>query len=619
MTSSRERPRAARDPGNPDPSARAGLPVLTGLDALAGGALLLVAVVGWASLVLANVGKHSLPAVVAASVAGLMAVVLLCWTARQKVRWRADVPGVVLGLGCAAVAAALTFPGFSYGVADKDPGGYVSHAVEIARTHSYAFTDDALAAHLPVQLITPGARFGGIWVRDQTAGTIVPQFYHLWPALLATAYDAGGLDGIRYIVPVAGVLAVLCMTALLRRAGNAVGGKAAGIFAAGTGGLLLATNMLEVWQSRFPTTEVLAEALYLGALLGVVVALQSRWRPAAGLAGLLVGVGWLNRADALLVVLLSLGIGAALFATRRWDSRASWFAAGLALVVPHALLQAYHLAALYSEVNGIPSLRRLGEVVGALLVVAVVLRYVLGPVTRGTVRLMEGARSQRGLGVAVTALFFGLIALGFLRPILFGADYFDYNNVHIRSYDEAIMRRLSWFFTLPGFALMGLGIAVVALRRWRAPLWAAILPTLILFPVYGFSARNSTRLLWWTRRYVPTVMPGIVILMALTLAFAFVWRFRGRAPLRLAALMSVGALVWVYVSQSLPLRHHDEWGGSFGVTSRLVAESGPKHGIYFWNPDEPCCLGPMALFATPVWLQGGQLSVLLPRRTDFRD
>jgi hypothetical protein len=114
---------------------------------------------------------------------------------------------------------------------------------------------------------------------------------------------------------------------LLRRAGTALLGRAGGLVAAGAGGLLLATNMLQVWQTRFPTTEVLAQALYVGRCS----ASSSRCRPAGagrGLAGLLVGVGWLNRADGVLLVLLAAGAGAALLATRRWDSRATWFAAG---------------------------------------------------------------------------------------------------------------------------------------------------------------------------------------------------------------------------------------------------------------------------------------------------
>src|SRR5205085_7130950 len=169
---------------------------------------------------------------------------------------------------------------------------------------------------------------------------------------------------------------------LLRRVGDALAGPTAGLVAAGAGGLLLATNMLEVWQARYPTTEVFAEALYLGSLLGVVIALQTRWRPAAGIAGLLVGIGWLNRADGLLLVLLSVGAGAALFATRRWDSRATWYAAGLAVVVPHALLQAYDFAHAYTVGNKVPTLPKVAARVVGVAVLAVLGRLVVALIGR---------------------------------------------------------------------------------------------------------------------------------------------------------------------------------------------------------------------------------------------
>ncbi|MBK5307381.1 MAG: hypothetical protein JJD92_11900 [Frankiaceae bacterium] len=534
--------------------------------------------------------------------------------AQQRMSVRGDRAGVVTALGCAAVAAALTFPGFSYGVADKDPGGYVSHAVEIAHSGDYAFTDPLLHDKVPVQLTSPGARFPSVWVRDMDTGRVVPQFYHLWPSLLATAYDADGFDGMRFAVPLMGVLSVLCIVALLRRTGTALAGPTAGLVAAAAGGLLLATNMLQVWQSRYPTTEVFAQALYLAALLGIVVALQTRWREAAGLAGLLVGIGWLNRADGLLLVLLSVGVGAALLATRRWDARATWFAAGLAIVVPHAGLQAYDLAHNYSIANDIPSLGKVVAVAVGCLAVAAVVRLVGSrPITWATSAL-ERSRPQLVVGLLVCAGAAALLALGFLRPRLLGVDYFDYNGQSIRSYDEQTMRRLAWFITLPGFALMGLGLAAVGLRRWRASVWAVVLPTLLLFPLYAYSARNSTRLLWWTRRYVPTVLPGIVILIALALAVAWVLRVRGRAILRVPAALAVAALAAVFLSQSLPLRQHDEWKGSFQISAELADLAGDTHGVFLWEPqgEQGCCAGPTALFATPVWLVHDGLGALLP-------
>lgn len=588
---------------------------LTGLDLLGGGALLLVALVAWASLTLAHLDAHSLPAVLLVSLPALAALVVLSVrTARRAgLRFSADLPGVGVALGCAAVAAALTFPGFSYGVADKDPGGYVSHAIAIADTGDYSFVDPVLTAVVddptfPVQLTSPGARFAGIWIRDASTGTIVPQFYHLWPSLLATSYDGGGRSALLTTVPLMGVLSVLALVALVRRVGTSLLGSTGGLLAAGAAGLLLATNMLQVWQARYPTTEVFAQALYVGVLLGIVVALQTGWRPAAGFAGLMVGIGWLNRADGLLLVALSVALGCALLATRRWDGRATWYAAGLAIVTPHALIQAYDLALNYSKANSIPPLSvvAVGTVVGFALAAGLCLTPLH--------RVADGLRDRRVqvvLGLLVLGGAAGLMALGYLRPRLFGEDFFDYNGRLIRSYDEQIMSRLTWFFSLPGFALMLAGVAVAGLRRWRAAVWTVVLPSLMLFAVYGYTAKNSTRLLWWTRRYVPTVLPGIAILLALALAFFLVWRYRGKLVTAVPAALALVGLLAFFLSQSLPLREHDEWKGSFALSQEIADLAQGEDGVYLWEPEQGCCASVTQLLAVPVWLQHGQLSALL--------
>jgi hypothetical protein len=61
-------------------------------------------------------------------------------------------------------------------------------------------------------------------------------------------------------------------------------------------------------------------------------------------------------------------------ATRRFDARAGWFAAGLALTLPHGLLQAYVLARRYTLANHVPDLPLLLAAVAAALAVALLLR-----------------------------------------------------------------------------------------------------------------------------------------------------------------------------------------------------------------------------------------------------
>lgn len=559
---------------------------LTVTDAVAGVPVVVLAVVATVSLAWAHLGHHSLPAVLLTSAVLLAPLALL--------RVTGDRNGLAVTLGCGALAAVMFFPGFPYGVGDKDPGNYVAHAVQIAREGSYDLTDPALAhPTLPVEWENEKARVPAMWVEDAETGRIVPQFFHLWPALQATAYDVGGYGGIVGLTPLVAMVAVMAFVALLRRI--------AGVVAAGIAGALLATNMLVVWQAKYPSTESFAMTLYLGALLAAVVAAQQRSRAAAFVAGALVGVGFLNRADAwLLVMLAAAGLGA-VWASRRGDAEALYGGAGLAVVLPYALWQAYDAAVRYTRDNDVPG-----------LVPTLVLLAVVGAVATAARRLDWGwvARRQRVLGLALCAACLALLVAGFLRPLA-GEAHLTFAGRVTRSWDERNLHRLAWFLTLPAFALAGLGVAVLALRRWRTSAWLLLVPTLALTLLYGYQARVAVRLMWWGRRYVPHVVPGLLALVAIALAFAVFWEWRGRRPLRVPALIAAAALAATYAGQSLPLRGHQEWQGSLTVAERLSDLSGDRQGVYLWRRG-PCCAAPSLLWSGPVWLARDEVSVLLP-------
>jgi hypothetical protein len=294
-------------------------------------------------------------------------------------------------------------------VTDKDPGGYVAHAMSIARTGSYEIIDPTLDGRIPggPVLSSPGARFPGVWERDGHSDVIVPQFYHLWPALLAVSFDVGGERGLSNTAPLLGVLAILAAALALRRAVAAApwGTEASGLASGGIAGLLLATNMLEVWQGKYPSSEISAQMLFVGALLSLIVALTTGWRPAAGLAGLLTGIGYLDRGDGVLLVLLAVAALAALIAVRRWDSRATWFAVGLGVVLPHALWQAYsyQAAGRYSSLNNVPSFPKLAAAAIAVLVIGFALRPIGPRIARWAAGPGSSARASRTSRASVSA------------------------------------------------------------------------------------------------------------------------------------------------------------------------------------------------------------------------
>src|SRR6266540_1984871 len=419
----------------------------------------------------------------------------------------------------------LYLPGFPYGVADKDTGGYVQHGFAIARSGDFRIHDEALARLPDMTLYGAGARFPGIWIHDAAKAEVVPQFYHLYPATLGFL---GRLSGQTAMIDLNGLLAVLSALGVYL-VGRRLAGRAAGVVAAA----VLALDMVQVWQAKYPTTEISTQLFFVLTVLGLVVAVETRWWPPAALAGAALGIAWLDRPDTLLPVLIALGL------------------------------------------------------------------------------LVADERQRLALKALLPAGLTLLALVAWLRPQLFGVDYFDYNGRLIRSYDEQNLRRLAWFVTVPGIAATLAGFAVVALRRWRAALWIAVGPAVLLLVLYVYQAVNSTRLMWWSRRYVPSGLLVFALLTGIAFAAAWAWPRRGRLLLRAVALAVAGVVVGTGLAQSLPLARHREFNGSFAASARIAAAAGGRQGVFVWGPRRTY-YDTMPLFAAPVWLQRDQLSVILP-------
>lgn len=587
-------------------------PSLAAADLLAGGAAVVLAVLVASGLLLADLDRFDGPRVVGLSLLVLVALALLAavvggpW---PTLRW--DVPSLAVLVLVGGVAAALTFPGWAYVAADKDPGGYVLQAVHIAQHGSSTFRDPAQMPGLPVQDTGVGVRFGSLW----TEGTrIVPQFYWGQSSMLAVGYAAHGWSGLRSVTPLEALIGALLLVAVVRRL--------AGWFGALTAGSLLAVDMLEVFQARDPSSEALAQALWLGGLLWLIVAVQERWAPAGGLAALCTCAGWLARADGLIAVAMLVAFGSATLGLRRWDGRAWWGLAVVSVLAPLGAWQAFDLAHAYSRLNGIPS----GEAVAAagvlIVAVGVGLRVLPAGLSRAITSLPGRPRFRLCAGVAVAAAMCALTAIAVLRRRLFGDPTELRGGVRVRTYDELSLERLAWYLSWPVIGAAILGLVLVAVRHWQLATWVAMLPSTFFAIVYLDHAHVSAQLMFWGRRFVPDVLPGIALSAGLTAAAVWRWgrpRRWLRAALRTSLAAALVAALSFSGSQAWALRGHEEWGGTLRVTKEIAALSGGRDasgGVYLWDLVGGCCDEPWRLLAAPVWIEQGQLSVALPRAAD---
>jgi hypothetical protein len=313
-------------------------------------------------------------------------------------------------------------------------------------------------------------------------------------------------------------------------------------------------------------------------------------------------------------VLLAWSVLAALLAARRFDSRAFWFAGGMVALLPYGFYQAYHVARTYTLANNVPSLAKVLTAMAAAAVVAGVLAW-QGSLVQRVIGWAAMPRIRFRLGTAFVAVCAVLLAVGRLRLHLFGADYTYYGARRIRSYDEQSVIRLGWFFSQPGLLLMLVGLGYVAWRRWRLDRWLVALVTAGLLTLYCYHLRNSPYLMWATRRFVTSVVPGMVLLMGfgVTLIVVLLRRYvRVRYVAVAAATAIIAGLTVFFLSESWPLRGHDENGGSLAVERRIAALSGDQRGVFLWQRSQYCCDAPWQLFGGPLLATLDQSSALMP-------
>jgi 4-amino-4-deoxy-L-arabinose transferase-like glycosyltransferase len=544
------------------------------------GGVTAVASVGVWSLALAQLGRHEgwLALTLGVITTGVLSLVARAVGGRRRVR----LDPVELALLAVVVAAGIYFfvPGFHYAWVDKDPGVYVAHGFAIAESGDAYIPDPLLERGIEPTMST-GGRFPGLWIEGDHPTSITVQFYHLFSSLLATADDVGGSRALFNLNPLLAVGSVCVLVVAVRRA--------AGTVAATVAGALMVTSMMQVWQAKYPSTEILAQLLLSGALLAAILALDRRWAGGSFLAGVLLGVGFLVRPDGFLYIAIAAAAVALVIALDAVDRRVWALAGGLAITLPYALYNAYDVRGTYSAANDVPGLLVLLGICGAVLLAGYGARLALAALSGrhpGTVlwRPAEAVeRWWRPIGVAICVLTLLVLIVYYYREDLFGLGYRYYaiNDRVDRTFDELNLHWFSWFFTMRGLAAMWLGICALVLQRWKAPLFLLVLPGSSLLFLYLWDPKVAMRMMWWVRRFVPAVVPAVIVLIALALAFALT---RRSVLMKLAGAVLAISLVVEWAGMSLPLRDHDEMSGSWGIAAAIADTAGDEQGLFLFPP-----------------------------------
>ena len=499
----------------------------------------------------------------AGAVAGVFVVGrgrLLYRSTATRVTWTAVLPLILI-----ALSLWRFFPVSEYIIGGRDPGVLINEGVQIAQRGSIVIQDREVSS-LPAfarPLFFPrypvdeyeSLRFMGMMVRDTGAGTVIGQFPHLYPASIAIGYGLAGLTGAREAVAWWAILGVLAV--------YFAGARWIGRGPAFAAAVLLLLHVIQVWFARYPNSDMVMQAGVFAALLALARAHQDNDAFFGPVAAWVLGLQLFSRVEALLAILVCVGVVVLQWAVTP-GARLRWrFLAPMTLFTIIGLLYLMGPMAAYFWRAAVFLVNLPWPAVGsALMAGALLLGLALWLRARGNTAV------ERWLPSVLVAVLVGLALYAFfLREPggkLVAADAYA-----LKDFVELYL----WW---PMFALTLAGLVFVARRDfWRDPAFVLIFASFSLFLLYKLKIVPEH--FWLARRFLPVILPGALILGCA----AALGSMRGPWGLPSIVRSAAGAVVLAVVAQhyvvaSAPVIPHVEYRHIIPYVEKLSTVIGSR-------------------------------------------
>ncbi len=532
---------------------------------------------GWVGLALAELGAFS-PAKVAILVTVIAAAIGLAFRkglalTRGALDWRE------IGIAGALVAFSLIayYPPFEYVLGGRDPGIYVNTGFHLAREGNLTFTDPVIASipqedwllFFRVDKKIPDwdhLRFQGYRLENPATARVAPHGLHLYPTWIGMAAALYEMKAGLYATPFFAMMGAL---GLFFAASRIFGLEVAAWAAA-----FLGVIQVQVWFARFPNSEVVVQFLYAITLLMIFFAEEKRSAIAGAVAGIALGSTLLARMEnVLFVVPIALVMGWKRL-KRELGAPELAFLGGFVALAIHAGLHDRFVSWPYvSSILGRHYWRILGDNLWAAAALAIIGAIV---VDRAVLRLPSWTyafvQSNRSRMVAAVALF-GLAAFAFfVRPVWHGP--------RTAAHDAEAFLRMSWYLYPVGLAFAVSGAMVLMVRAKKSQVF--FLLTGLTFSLFFFyKVRVWHDHYFAMRRFIPVILPSLVVCMSVFLASL---RWDARRFTAWGSRIVAATLLVIYLAEGRGLwafRGHEEFPGSLDFVEEMARHIGDDDVVIF--------------------------------------
>jgi hypothetical protein len=432
------------------------------------------------------------------------------------------------------IALALFFHPYPWIVGGRDPGVYVNTGINIANTGKIIIHDsfmanlDSITQKLFYTIETQpailnnisyqGIQFPGFYITNAQTGEIVPQFFYLWPVWIAIFHSIFGLDGALYCTPFFAILALLSVYFT----GKILYNNIAGLFAS----LILALNFAQIWYARYPTSEIFTMFIIFSGIFAFLIFMKTRSPMYSCLAAVCFGELLLTRIDAFLIIIppLILIIGSGILGKFKKEHLA--FLIPFIVFSAYAIVVAFGVSAPYTfdilnafQVSSILSkniLNLSGFLVAFLFIFFLTMslwRKKLADRVRKFSLLFDNLINNK----RIFDIFTSVVTTLLMIYILYNYFIRTTGNVNADSFNFVKLSLYTAGFA--GITATVIGI-IILFRKKPFINQMFFLSIFAIFAVYQISSSNiSTDHPWWVRRYLPVVIPSMIICMGSCLAW----------------------------------------------------------------------------------------------------
>lgn len=487
---------------------------------------------------------------------------------------RTSIRDILLLLLVIAVSAWELHRPFESIIGAQDTGVYFNTAVQIA-LHGTVVARDPVMASLNQTAFTSlyyqkclcgsyGSVQEGFYIANPVQGLIVPQFFYLFPSLMAAFFSSNAPTTMLYFTPILSLISIVTLYVIVR--------EMSGVWAAALSASLLGLNFAQIYFSRAPYSDILLQLLFLSAILAYIkIAKGEHSRFYVVVFGLAVGAmtitkleGWLGAVVLLCVVALSFrdrildrsfrpfvillfffGFLSGLSTWFFWndyvydvaiDLRAGMLRYGLGRVAEVGLFS-------FGMVLAFP----------VILLTSLSLSPLLSRICRKVLqRIPRGSRMSGG----VLKLMIPLILI--TTALCYGYYLWPHGDITGSSWT---LDKLGWYVgNFPGLAAGLVGLVIVGSKQWKRTRAALVLCLMFLgFYIVGTIYADVRVAVffgpfqpWWVRRFVALVIPALTI--GIGAIVSDISRIQIR-KLRIGQPISIGValLILLLTAQHLPL------------------------------------------------------------------